>query len=101
MQNKVNLRHTLLTSRDALSADLRAHNDLAIGEHVINWLSAHPAKSLGVYWPIRNEPDLHAIYPVLAAQGVQLALPVVTDHHAPLKFLSWMPGDELAKDKMG
>jgi 5-formyltetrahydrofolate cyclo-ligase len=101
MQNKTNLRHTLIAARNALSADVRAHNDLAIGEHVITWLHAHPVKTLGVYWPIRNEPDLHAIYPTLVAQGMRLALPVVTDHHAPLKFLSWAPGDELIKDKMG
>lgn len=100
MQNKVNLRHGLLNARDALSADIRAHKDFSIGEHVINWLIDHPVKTLGVYWPIRNEPNLHGIYPNIAARGVQLALPVVADKEAPLKFLHWTPGDELVKDKM-
>lgn len=101
MQNKVNLRHTLLAARNALPADVRAHNDFAIGRQVVNWLIAHPVKTLGVYWPIRHEPDLHSIYRDIAARGVQLALPVVVDKNAPLKFLAWTPGDELAKDTMG
>ncbi|MGZ3159222.1 MAG: 5-formyltetrahydrofolate cyclo-ligase [Burkholderiaceae bacterium] len=101
MQNKTNLRHTLLAARNALAPDIRARNDFAIGRQVINWLAAHPVKTLGVYWPIRNEPDLHAVYPAIAAGDVQLALPVVVDKHAPLKFLAWTPGDELVTDTMG
>lgn len=76
------------------------HNDFAIGRQVIDWLITHPVKTLGVYWPIRNEPDLHSIYPDIAARGVQLALPVVVAKEAPLQFLAWTPGDELAKDRM-
>ncbi len=101
MQTKTNLRHALIAARNALAPDVRTHNDFAIGESIINWLTAHPVKSLGVYWPIRNEPDLRRIYPILAARGVQLALPSVSDKHAPLKFLTWQPDDELAKDTMG
>lgn len=101
MQNKVNLRQTLLAARDALPDSARAHGDFAIGEHVINWLIDHPVQTLGVYWPIRNEPDLRNIYPAIAARGIQLALPVVVSTDMPLQFLTWTLGEELAKDSMG
>jgi 5,10-methenyltetrahydrofolate synthetase len=101
MQNKVNLRRTLLNARDALSDDMRARSDFSIGEHVTHWLNDHPVNTLGVYWPIRNEPDLRKIYSDISARGVQLALPVVVDKEAPLKFLRWTPGDALDKDRMG
>ncbi|MGZ3236104.1 MAG: 5-formyltetrahydrofolate cyclo-ligase [Burkholderiaceae bacterium] len=101
MQNKVNLRNTLLAARNALAPEIRTHNDFAIGRQVINWLIAHPVRTLGVYWPIRNEPDLHSIYPDITARGVQLALPVVVAKEAPLQFLAWAPGDALANDRMG
>lgn len=101
MHNKVNLRHALLATRNALAPEVRAHHDFAIGERIINRLHSHPVKTLGVYWPIRSEPDLQRIYPELVARGVQLALPSVSDKNAPLKFLAWKPGDEMAKDTMG
>lgn len=101
MQNKTELRHALLAARNALTAEARVRWDTAIGIQVVEWLRTHPVQTLGVYWPIRNEPDLRRIYPDLAAHGVQLALPVVAGKHMPLKFLAWMPGDPLIKDRMG
>jgi 5-formyltetrahydrofolate cyclo-ligase len=101
MQNKVNLRQTLLAARDVLAPDVRAHNDFAIGKQLISWVDTHPVQTLGVYWPIRNEPDLHAVYADIAARGIRLALPVVVAKDIALKFLVWAPGDALTKDRMG
>lgn len=101
MQNKVNLRQTLLAARDALSGNERAHKDFAIGEHVINWLIDHSVQTLGVYWPIRNEPDLRQLYPAIAARGIQLALPAVVGKDMPLQFQAWALHEELVKDSMG
>ena len=101
MQNKTKLRLALLAARNALAGDLRTDWDLSLGDQLVNWLQVHPVKTLGVYWPIQNEPDLRKIYPVLTTRGVQLALPVVVGKKAPLKFLHWRPGEPLAKDMMG
>jgi len=101
MTNKSNLRQALIAARMALAADVREEWNRAIGQQLCNWLATHPAGTLGVYWPIRNEPDLREIYPDLARLGVQLALPVVTGKESPLTFRLWASDDQLIPDKMG
>lgn len=102
---KVLLRSALLTVRKAISERARLDFDTRIGERVIAWAtrlaSANPEVVLGVYWPIRNEPDLRPAYAQLSAQGVRLALPVVVDKDAPLRFVNWTPGDAMLKDGFG
>lgn len=56
---------------------------------------------MGVYWPIRGEPDLRDAYAALSAQGIALALPVTVEKNAPLRFAAWKPGDVTARDAMG
>lgn len=101
MQNKTALRRSLLATRRAIDADTRSRCDADIGDRVLAWWHIHRVKSLGVYWPIRGEPDLRATYEALAAYGVQLALPVVHSPHAPLAFAAWAPGDALVQDALG
>lgn len=100
-QHKAELRKTLLLRRTALNADSRAQWDAAIGNRLTAWLEMRSPRTLGVYWPIRAEPDLREFYAQWAARGMQLALPAVIDKNAPLKFLAWNPGEPLAKDAMG
>ena len=108
------LRIALLAARKAISADQRLTFDTAIGERVINWATALPDGNsedvpgrfpvsgvLGVYWPIRDEPDLRPAYATLIARGVQLALPVVVGKDAPLQFIRWQPGEAMIKDSFG
>jgi 5,10-methenyltetrahydrofolate synthetase len=101
MSEKSHLRKSLLAARKALAPQERAWRDRVIGERLLAWLEANPASSVGAYWPHHGEPDLTPIYPELAARGMQLALPVVPQRHAPLKFYAWRPGDELVVDAHG
>jgi 5-formyltetrahydrofolate cyclo-ligase len=101
ISNKNTLRRVLLANRQAIAAEVRSEWDEAIGERVIACLAAHPAKTLGVYWPIRGEPDLRKTYADLAARGVRLALPLIAAHDLPLRFAEWTPGDALVKDALG
>ena len=101
MLNKTELRRSLLEARGALEADLRVCCDVAISGRVRAWLKKNPIRSLGVYWPIRSEPDLRDLYTDLSQQGVTLALPVVTGKNAPLAFAEWTPGAVLAVDAYG
>jgi 5,10-methenyltetrahydrofolate synthetase len=101
MPEKTVLRRTLLANRQAIAAEVRNQWDAAIGERVIDWCTRHQQRALGVYWPVRGEPDLRPAYAELAARGVQLALPVVVDKDAPLRFAVWTPGDALTKDAFG
>ena len=50
---------------------------------------------------MRGEPDLRDVYAELAAQGVQLVLPLVVARDAPLQFAAWAPGEPLETDAMG
>lgn len=99
--DKTALRRSLIALRHGIAGEQRARHDSTIGRHVAAWWRAHPMQVLGVYWPIRREPDLHEAYAELAAAGVQLALPVVIAPDAPLQFAAWVPGAPLVKDAFG
>jgi 5-formyltetrahydrofolate cyclo-ligase len=101
MSDKTSLRRTLLDIRNSTSLDLRAQWDTAIGNQIVAWRNRSQVITLGIYWPMRGEPDLRAAYAELAMQGVELALPVVVGKDAPLRFAAWKPGDTLVKDAMG
>lgn len=97
---KQDLRDQLLAQRRTIASDERTRYDAALCNHVLAWWDNNPVASLGVYWPIRGEPDLQPAYLELARRGVQLALPIVVNNHAPLQFVKWTPGDVLVIDAM-
>lgn len=98
---KNHLRRELLANRQAITPEVRKEWDSAICAHVVAWWERHRIDQLGVYWPIRGEPDLRPAYSLLSGRGVQLALPVVAQKDAPLTFIEWMPGAALTKDQFG
>ena len=79
----------------------KAAAEAIICSRLLDWLQRNPVASLGVYHPIRQEPDLHPAYNALAAQGVHLSLPIIRGKEAPLEFVRWTPGETLVKDAMG
>jgi 5-formyltetrahydrofolate cyclo-ligase len=95
------LRLALIANRQAIQPEVRNQWDAEIGRRVIDWWAVHRPKTLGVFSPVRGEPDLQKVYAALAARGVQLALPIVVGKHEPLRFAAWMPGDPLTRDAMG
>lgn len=101
ISTKSALRKTLLANRQAMSAEVRQTLDCRIAERLEAWCIEHPVKTLGVYWPIRGEPDLRHVYEKLCQRGMALALPVVTSKDAPLRFVAWAPGDAMRKDRYG
>jgi 5,10-methenyltetrahydrofolate synthetase len=98
---KADLRKQLLAARRTIDAATRAAWDRAIGEQVVAWWKAAQPAALGVYWPLRDEPDLHAAYAELARLGARLLLPVVVQKDAALEFAEWTIGEEMVKDAMG
>jgi 5,10-methenyltetrahydrofolate synthetase len=98
---KADLRRQLLTARRALEPAKRAAWDQAIGAQVVAWWRDAQPAALGVYWPLRDEPDLHAAYAELARLGARLLLPVVVEKHAALEFTAWRIGEAMVKDAMG
>lgn len=100
-QSKAQLRRFLLALRADLATDVRLQQDGAIGRNLQSWLQANPVALLGVFWPIRAEPDLRQAYAAMAAAGIALALPVMTGTESPLQFAAWTPGAPLAFDRWG
>ncbi|MQA22361.1 5-formyltetrahydrofolate cyclo-ligase [Rugamonas rivuli] len=98
---KADLRKQLLAARRALDASTRAAWDREIGEQVIAWWQAARPAALGVYWPLRDEPDLQPAYAELERLGARLLLPVVVEKHAALEFAEWRIGEAMVKDAMG
>lgn len=88
------LRRSLLKLRSEISADERKYFDQQISQQVSNYLEPFAFASLGVYLPIRNEPDLDGLYIELSAK-MSLSLPITSGKDKPLQFIHWSPGDEL------
>ena len=104
MTDKTALRKLLALRRTDLEPPQKAQWDAAIGARVLAWWrdqqeSTHG--SIGVYWPLRGEPDLSPAYAELANSGVRLLLPVVLARDAALGFAEWEPGEAMVKDRMG
>jgi 5-formyltetrahydrofolate cyclo-ligase len=90
---KQDIRRVHLAQRKELTPEMRARLDAAISARLLAWLERQSVRCLGVYWPIRGEPDLRHAYDAIARQGVQLALPVVVGTDLPLHFAAWSPGE--------
>ncbi|KAF3997314.1 5-formyltetrahydrofolate cyclo-ligase [Glaciimonas immobilis] len=99
------VRSQLLTLRQRIPIEDRKRFDATLGDNITKWatilLETNVDLVLGVYWPIRDEPDVRAAYAELVARGVRLALPVVVAKDAALQFVLWTPGDVMIKDSFG
>ncbi|WP_395403503.1 5-formyltetrahydrofolate cyclo-ligase [Pseudoduganella sp. UC29_106] len=100
-QTKADLRRTLLAERRAVPAETRAEWDRQLCANIVKWWEDSGVDALGVYWPLRDEPDLHAAYAELSHRGVRLLLPVVIQRDTALEFASWEIGETMVKDGMG
>ncbi|WP_083941148.1 5-formyltetrahydrofolate cyclo-ligase [Pseudoduganella violaceinigra] len=98
---KAELRQFMLAARRALAPQTRAQWDREIAAKVVQWWRESGVGTLGVYWPLRDEPNLQACYAELAELGVKLLLPVVLAKQAPLAFAEWTIGEPMVKDAMG
>jgi len=100
IHSKPALRRNLLAARHAVPAELRKQWDNAIAHRLADLRKYFPA-TLGIYWPMRGEPDLRDWYAEQTSCGIRLSLPVVADANASLRFAAWKPEDALVKDAMG
>jgi 5-formyltetrahydrofolate cyclo-ligase len=98
--SKAILRTAALAARDALSIEYRAAAAQAIAARGLP-IEITPGTVVAGYSPIRSELDPIPLMQKLAAQGAQLALPVITARDQPLKFRAWTPGDTLQRGPLG
>lgn len=103
------LRKPLLQQRTSLATDDKMAMDRAIGRQLLAWVTTHThahsnpheTSLLGVYSPMRGEPDLQETFAALHAKGIRLALPTIVSNNAPLKFVEWTPGEAMLSDRFG
>jgi 5,10-methenyltetrahydrofolate synthetase len=75
--------------RDAKSARIAAALDKAVGRIA--------GRTIGVYWPIKGEPNLHPWIRKAVDAAAHIALPVVIRKGWPLEFRRWRPGEPLER----
>jgi 5-formyltetrahydrofolate cyclo-ligase len=97
---KTALRATALAKRDALSDAQRAGAAEVVAQRGLPFEIKRGAVVAG-YSPIRSEIDPIPLMCRLAAQGAQLALPVIVARDAPLSFRVWSSGDPLRRGPLG
>lgn len=100
-ERKQRLRRELLAARLTADSAERLARDALLAQHLDAWLGRQCVTLLGVYWPIRGEPDLRRLYAQLSAGGMPLALPLMVDRESPLQFAAWVPGMALHVDRWG
>lgn len=88
-----------------------AHRAAGRGAAEAIWCQLGDARKQGVnidsdhivsgYWPIRDELDIRRLLSGFHEEGVECALPIVTQRHKPLQFRRWRPGDVLEQRPFG
>ena len=99
-QSKADLRAAALAARDALSGEHRAAAAQAIAGRGLPF-EITPGAVVAGYSPIRSEVDPAPLMRKLAAQGAQLALPVITARGQSLRFRVWSADDRLLQGPLG
>ncbi|MEZ5728791.1 MAG: 5-formyltetrahydrofolate cyclo-ligase [Burkholderiaceae bacterium] len=103
---KNDVRRGRIAWRCARPAEWRLEADRRISralEKLVSACARHGGLdgALGVYYPIRGEPDLRALYACWQSAGLRLALPVVTGLDRPLRFCRWSVGSRLIRSPLG
>jgi 5,10-methenyltetrahydrofolate synthetase len=85
-------RERLLAARRATALRERQRRAAAIDARIFASLDLTPFHTIGIYWPIKGEPDLRGVGRRHVLAGGSLALPVVVERGAPVEFWHWEPG---------
>ena len=102
-------RAAILRWRGEMTASEKARRSERIAQELEPWLArcrqslvsrvSHPV--LGLYWPIRGEPDLTNRFNAWIESGWRIALPVTPTQLGPLSYLHYRPGQMMLPDPKG
>jgi 5-formyltetrahydrofolate cyclo-ligase len=92
---KADLRQLLLTKRLAMTAAEVATASFSLIKQIRQLNAYQKAKVIGLYMPIKNEPDLTS----LSEDGKKVLLPKVTN--LDLIYVAWQPGQPLIRSELG
>ena len=88
-------RAELLSRRLAVSREKRRSARAACTEFILECVAAVHPTCVGFYWPFRGEIVVHDVIDKLLTDGIDAALPVVTEKNQPLEFWAWDSTTEL------
>jgi 5,10-methenyltetrahydrofolate synthetase len=91
------MRERLIERRTRMPAKERDTQSARIAVSLERALGRIAGRVIGVYWPIKGEPNLYPWIRRLAETGVAFALPVVIRKGWPLEFRRWRPGEALER----
>lgn len=97
-------RNTLLEWRRSMAPEVRRAADAAIAARVDALLSASGGErgTVGVFWPVRGEPDLRAAMARWHQAGRAIALPrVPAARGGALEFGRWRPDSAMREAEFG
>jgi len=100
---KSSLRMALRTRRKRISHSSRQILDMAINQHLLEFIDGHQPKTIAAFWPFDGEPDLLPALGQASRQGVQLTLPVIRQDGSgrSIIFRHWSPEQEMTKNHFG
>src|SRR5690606_6778684 len=90
-------RKRLIDARMATPADARTAAGKRIATRLDALAGAVAGPTVGIYWPLRADPDLRERGASVGARGRRLALPIVVAKGQPLIFRTWKAGEKLEK----
>ncbi len=89
-------RGKLIAMRETINGAERAAAARIIADKLDRIADARGVRSIGLYWPIKNEISLLHWGGMLAQRtGAALSLPVVIEPKAPLEYWRWIPGEAM------
>lgn len=91
-------RDRLIAARRTLAIEDRAAHAARLATDLDALVATRVPRSIGLYWPIRGEPDFRPWMAQTCESGVRIALPVAVARDRPLVFRDWRPGTLLGRD---
>ncbi len=99
--DKNSLRARALAARARLAGAAGEEAGRNLAARGLELMARLPGRVVAGYFPVRGEMDVLPLLEALAAEGREIALPVVKERGAPLVFRRWRPGGELRRDAFG
>lgn len=100
---KQQLREHALRQRTELESE-NGYSSMAATHLHHSFISRCPLPAgmvVGGYWPGDEEIDVRPLLHALYESGHPIALPVIVNKNAPLRFRHWIPGQQLVPGKLG
>lgn len=101
MADKKTLRRVFLARRSEIPVDQKTALNQQIVARILSYLSPEESDIIAGYFAIKGEPDVLPVLAALAARGLRVALPVVTEKEAPLGFRLWHAGAAMVQGFAG